>query len=191
MVLSKHIDELIKLNYNTLSPVEFNQLFSLKGYVTIRETSIEKRIAYYKNKELQKEKYRLKRQENALTDPIKYKAYQLYHAAKARSKSKNIPFNLSLELIEEKMKTGKCECTGIEFYIKPYSKREEYVQINPHSPSIDRLIPELGYVDDNIQLVCDQFNKMKSDKTMEQTYFLARQFIKYQDVIEKHKMETV
>jgi len=77
----------------------------------------------------------------------------------------------------EKLKNGRCEMTGIEFFIKPYSSREEYTKVHPFSPSLDQIRPAGGYTMDNVQVVCDQFNKLKGDRHVTSAYKLASQFV--------------
>lgn len=46
--------------------------------------------------------------------------------------------------------------------------------IQPNSPSLDRIIPELGYVPDNVQWMSYKANMMKSNATPEQLQAFAR-----------------
>ena len=87
---------------------------------------------------------------------------------KKRAKLKNIPFNLSLEyLITQapdicpifKMPLGWCHRTGGA----PL----------PNSPSLDRIVPELGYVEGNVQWVSHLANKMKQNATPIQLHQFA------------------
>jgi hypothetical protein len=45
-------------------------------------------------------------------------------------------------------------------------------RIQPNSPSIDRIVPELGYVPGNVQWLCQSCNAVKNDRGME--YLLER-----------------
>lgn len=51
------------------------------------------------------------------------------------------------------LERGKCEITGIEFYLGEGH--------SPWSPSIDRKDSAKGYVPDNIQVVCWMYNAAK------------------------------
>lgn len=70
--------------------------------------------------------------------------------AKIRAEKKGVPFNLTTEYLEElyKAQGGRCIISGKEFQlIKGKS---------PNGPSLDRIIPELGYVAGNVRWVtCD------------------------------------
>ena len=41
------------------------------------------------------------------------------------------------------------------------------------TPSLDRIIPELGYVKENVVVVCGACNRRKNDATPEQLYAIA------------------
>lgn len=53
-----------------------------------------------------------------------------------------------------------CECCGVgmDFSFKN--------QVNRHSPTVDRIIPELGYVVGNIAIICWKCNVIKKDATL-------------------------
>ncbi len=80
--------------------------------------------------------------------------------ANARSKKAQLPFNITPEYIYDLWKTQKntCAYTGEEFQIKPKS---------PAALSLDKIIPEVGYVNNNIQLVCWAVNRAKGDLSHE------------------------
>lgn len=71
-----------------------------------------------------------------------------------RARSKALPFDLDghIDAIGERMYSGKCELSGIDF---------DFVQAGKpkwNSPSIDRIKPELGYVYTNIRIICHALN---------------------------------
>lgn len=169
--------ELIKLNYKSMTATEFNALFALRGFKTYKEKTIQSKIDKILEGERKKEALRLKREKIALADPIKYRATTLLNGAKSRAKIKGIECNLTLQWIEERLRRGYCECTSIPFHIREYTKRVQYIPIHPHSPSLDQISPSGGYTMDNVQIVCDQFNKMKNDRSMEQTFYVAEKFV--------------
>lgn len=71
-----------------------------------------------------------------------------------------------LELLESQT---HCECCEIEF-------SHEYIgdnKKNPACPSIDRFIPENGYVLGNIVIICWRCNCLKRDGTAHEFYMLA------------------
>lgn len=191
MRMCNAVIEQIKLNYRSMSPSEFNILFNLKGYRQFKETTIQSKIDKLLKLDDKREFSRMKVEVKALENPIRYRAKTLYYSARYRAKKKNIPFELSLNWIEQKLKEGICECTGISFEIKKYSKRIGFSKVNKLSPSLDQIIPSAGYTVDNVRMVCDQFNKMKSDNSIEETYYMARRFVDYQEETLKNRNEVV
>jgi len=61
-----------------------------------------------------------------------------------------------LKPIEDK---GVCECCGKNFKHGQHNSND--------SASIDRIIPELGYVINNVALICSECNRQKGDTSLE------------------------
>lgn len=80
---------------------------------------------------------------------IETRAKELFRMAKHSSKNKNVPFDLDSDWILDKLKQGTCEMTGIKFNIEPLPKGRQ----NPYTASLDRIVPELGYVKSNVRLI--------------------------------------
>lgn len=87
------------------------------------------------------------------------RARQMYNSAKSRSLKRGIEFNLTFDLLWAKCLIGICEKSGLPFKMTPPVKSK----YGPLSPSLDRINPKIGYVDHNIQVVCNMFNMGKSD----------------------------
>ena len=78
-------------------------------------------------------------------------ALRMVRDAKRRSKRDKIPFSLnSLDLID-RLETGICELSGLPFVL---GSNEQ----SPYSPSIDRIVPAMGYAPDNIRIICWSLN---------------------------------
>lgn len=84
----------------------------------------------------------------------------LYSSAKRRAQNKNIPFSISRDdiIIPE-----FCPILGIKL-----EAREGHNGGHAASPSLDRIIPELGYVKDNVWVISLLANNMKSSANKEQ-----------------------
>ena len=117
----------------------------------------------------------------ALKDIVRYRASTLFHSAKKRARIKNIPFDLTLEWVENKLRQGHCEVTNIPFVIKEYSTCGHIEHVHPHTPSLDKIDCSKGYTMDNVQVVIDQFNKMKGAQDMETTIFLAKKLLEAEE----------
>lgn len=102
-----------------------------------------------------KEHRRIKRSH----DPRRF----LLHAAKHRAKVAGMPFDLTLDDIAIPM---FCPALGIQLQISDGYQRN-------HSPSIDRVHPELGYVKGNVIVVSWKANRIKVDATAEELRMVA------------------
>lgn len=82
----------------------------------------------------------------------------LWRAAKQRAKKKGVPFTI---IPEDVVIPRACPVLGIP--INPYRS-----QHGPDSPSIDRLVPALGYTRENIIVVSRRANVLKNESTLEE-----------------------
>ena len=98
-------------------------------------------------------------------DPIKY----LYTVAKYRAKKKGVPFTITVEDLRD-LQVTHCPCFGWELDYGGGKGKG-----NPSSASIDRIVPELGYVPGNVQIVSNLVNSMKFTATEEE----LRKFAKF------------
>lgn len=87
----------------------------------------------------------------------------LYRTARQRAKTKGIPFSIEFtDLVFPEV----CPILGIKLTSYAGSKNKQAGGRND-SFSIDRIIPELGYVEGNIQIISHRANAMKSDASKE------------------------
>lgn len=102
---------------------------------------------YLENQEILKERSRRYKDEN--------KEKELWRGARDRAKKHNIPFDIDIsDIIIPKY----CPALGIEIF-------RNNRKILDSSPSVDRIIPELGYVKGNIAIISWKANKLKSNAT--------------------------
>lgn len=80
---------------------------------------------------------------------------RLLQVIQRKCKKKDIPFDLTIEDIEF---PTHCPVLGIELDLTGDNREA--------SPSIDRIIPELGYVKDNIVIVSFRANRLKNDASL-------------------------
>jgi hypothetical protein len=84
--------------------------------------------------------------------------------AKVKEKRLGVPFNISprkMYELEQIALTGVCQATGIRFVLsKPGNGR------HPFYPSIDCIDPNKQYQDDNVWVVIDAFNRIKSNLSL-------------------------
>ena len=103
-------------------------------------------------------------------------------SAKRRAKDKKLPFDINLKHIRKIWpRDNFCPALGIKF------KRGEGKQIKS-SPTLDRIIPELGYTKDNVQILSSLANRIKTtatpDQVLEVAYFLKK-------TVDKASLESI
>ena len=82
--------------------------------------------------------------------------------AKRRSKINKVPFNLTAHyLFTIWPEDNKCPVFNVEFSALGES-------FTPFSPTLDRIIPELGYVKGNVVWISRKANSMKSDGSLDE-----------------------
>lgn len=86
--------------------------------------------------------------------------------ARIRAREKKVPFNLKSTDITI---PDVCPYLGI-----PLEKATGSNTAQPNSPSIDRIVPALGYVKDNVEVISHLANSMKSNATKEQLVAFAK-----------------
>lgn len=100
------------------------------------------------------------------TGYIKYRISVWIARTKTRAKNKNIIFNLSSNYIFSIYPSdNKCPILKIDM---KFGNDE-----NDNSPSVDRIIPEKGYIENNVQWVSKIANTYKSDRTSKELRQIA------------------
>lgn len=121
-----------------------------------RENNTDRIRQYYQeNKEAIKEKRKGK--SNLLRE--------MFRGAKHRASDNCLPFDLTIEHMES-IALDHCPVTGElldwDLQFSQEGKR------NPHAPSLDKIVPSLGYVQGNVAIISNRMNTLKSDMTLEQ-----------------------
>jgi len=89
----------------------------------------------------------------------------LFCNAKRRARRDNLPFDLTIEWLET-MVASHCPIT-----LQPLDWLKEQVvngTASPNSPSIDKIRPELGYVQSNCAIISHRGNAIKNDGTIDE-----------------------
>lgn len=81
---------------------------------------------------------------------MRERANELYQNAKKRAKKLRLSFNLTREWIEDRLRLGHCELTGVPFTLERGR--------HPASPSVDRRSPAKGYTKANCRLCTFHIN---------------------------------
>ena len=77
--------------------------------------------------------------------------------AKNRAKEKNLPFDIDADYVFQlyNKQNGLCAISNLEFNL---AKPDKAGHTRFDAPSLDRIIPELGYTKGNVRLVIYQVN---------------------------------
>jgi hypothetical protein len=126
---------------------------------------------YYKNKRVRDSRsgYNKRPDVRAKTNATQKLAYRrrstrnpalaLWRSARNRASKKGLPFNIEVSDIEV---PSICPVLGIAIGAG-YSTRDR-----AHAATIDRVVPALGYVKGNIQVISFRANMLKCDATVEE-----------------------
>lgn len=103
------------------------------------------------------------------TSSKEHRANMMVLRAKERAKKKGLPFNITEE---DLVIPDRCPVLGmtLDYGFKNTGK------LMPNSPSLDRRIPELGYVKGNVQVISAKANWIKSNATPEELMRVALYF---------------
>lgn len=103
---------------------------------------------------------------------LRAKATELKVAAKVRARKRGQPFDsaymthtLMLQIVE-KCQESNCSICDLPF-AKLATTRDSSRGIDPQAISLDCLIPELGYTDSNLRVICWTCNSRKSNSTLD------------------------
>jgi len=161
---------------------EANKEKELARQKAYREANKEKLAAYDKARyEANKEKVL-----------ARYKAYrkantekQMFLAARHRAKRNNIPFNLTEDYLKSIYPSDMiCPVLGFEMSVG----LDENGSMNT-SPSLDRIIPEKGYVPGNVVVVSMRANSIKTNATPEEIRKVADFYEKVFDQLDDGQLE--
>jgi hypothetical protein len=122
---------------------------------------------YRKNPNLDKRRAQVKKYQKQNPEAL------LISQAKHRAKKLNLKFDIDKSDI---FIPDICPVLGIKL-----NRKVEGIQTD-NSPSLDRIIPKLGYVKGNIKIISWRANRIKNDSTLEEIEAIAR-YVKNQSVV--------
>ncbi len=104
---------------------------------------------------------------------IEGRAKKMFRDAKARAKKANVSFDITLDWILVKLERGVCEETGIILDLNTFGTRRHTY----NAPSLDRVIPELGYTKENTKMTCFMYNCAKNEFTKGELFEVCSAFV--------------
>lgn len=88
-------------------------------------------------------------------------AYYFLNNARRRAKDQGVPYDLKIKDLADLPIPEVCPYLGIPI-IKGEGKSSE------NSPSLDKIVPSLGYVKGNVEFISSRANRLKNDATLEE-----------------------
>jgi len=108
--------------------------------------------------------------------------HQRYNALRVNANKKNVPFEISKEYLAKLFEEApnKCPILGIELKVNDYSPgaKDNKGDFRNNSYSVDRIVPELGYIEGNLIIVSDLANRIKNSATPDQVLKVGEFFKK-------------
>ena len=92
------------------------------------------------------------------------------NGAKTRARNKKVKFELDADYLQS-IATEKCPVFGVNLIYASSKKGAGYP--DPHAAALDRIIPELGYVKNNVVFISNWANIIKSNATEKELYLVA------------------
>ena len=130
---------------------EFHTHYHLALYCCEKCGNAYRRKKHYKNNP---DYYKAKRQQRREKELEKY----ILARIKSRAKRNGLPFNLTVEDI---VIPDVCPVLGI-----PIQKQHGHSGYFDDSPSVDRIIPELGYTKGNVRVISNRANLLKNNASI-------------------------
>lgn len=131
---------------------------------TKEEIAVRRRRRYVQNKDehraYNRNRYHSKVKQNRVTDPTG----AMWANARDKARECSLPFNLEKSDI---VIPSVCPIFGTPFDM--ISKRRQ-----PTSPTLDRTVPEKGYVKGNIAVISYKANRLKSNATPDELEMIAK-----------------
>lgn len=135
-------------------------------------TTVERRQAYNERRKERRQnpEYRQREYDKGKQHRIDYREKYLLRSAKCRCDKYNIPFNITIKDI---VIPDYCPILKIKLTKDSMSKQDW------NAPSIDKIVPELGYTKGNIMIISLKANVMKNNATKDELLAFSEFFINY------------
>ena len=135
-------------------------------YLKNREATSKRSREYYLQNKEQFKLYSTARKQAASNNRLMWKEYRLakmLNSAKYRARQRCLNFNLTMDFLMS-IASDNCPVDGLPMdWSVDENKR---LQPMPRTPSIDKIVPSLGYVQGNVQIICWQYNSWKRDMSI-------------------------
>jgi hypothetical protein len=93
-----------------------------------------------------------------------------WHSAKSRAKRDSVPFSITQEYLKS-IATDECPIFHTPFEWGPSGLG--CGKFKPNGPQLDRIEPQLGYIEGNVAFISHRANRLKDNGTMQDHYDIA------------------
>ena len=93
-----------------------------------------------------------------------------WHSAKSRAKRDSVPFSITQEYLKS-IVTDECPIFHTPFEWGPSGLG--WGKFKPNGPQLDRIEPQLGYIEGNVAFISHRANRLKDNGTMQDHYDIA------------------
>lgn len=104
--------------------------------------------------------------------------------ARRRAKNRGVPFDLTEEYLES-IWTGVCPVFQVRLNFPSHGDSKR----STATPSLDRLVPDKGYVPGNVIWISLRANQMKNDGTSEELFRVAEWLQQTEEEIAQHEAD--
>jgi hypothetical protein len=108
--------------------------------------------------------------------------YALLNTARKRAKDRDLPFSITEEYLES-IWTGVCPVFQVRLDLPSHGGNA----LSPTKPSLDRLVPDKGYIPGNVIWISFRANTIKSDANSEEVQAVATWLQQTEEEIKRHE----
>ena len=111
--------------------------------------------------------------------------YQTFNGARKRARARDLPFSITEEYLES-IWTGVCPVFQVRLEVPLHGAGHT---VTTTRPSLDRLVPDKGYVPGNVIWISFRANTIKSDANSEEVQAVATWLKQTEEEIAKHEAD--
>lgn len=127
-----------------------------------------------RGKDAEKKKLRSKSHKNRIQKSYRQssRGHKTWVSARKRAKDKNLPFDLTVTFINNMFEMNDGYCPVLKTPI---------TETNPLS--IDRIVPALGYVQNNVRLISYRANLLKNNATIQEIELILQDALRIREIL--------
>ena len=132
------------------------------------------KAAYYRRNKQKWQGYKVSAYRRRRTD-FQARARHMVAWLRLEAGRKEVPFDLTVEWVRERLERGVCEVTGLKLDITDEHRAGR--RISPYAPSVDRLSGPAGYLRTNCRMVVWIYNLAKQNWSDTEVLTMARALV--------------